>query len=456
MGRSAWAQSIQIQSENICTECSVLVKSMIDGRGVLGPNPAPRQARVALALFHHPHLRYLENVAINQIAQRVGQTRLGQSLMQASRQSQAISYRLFYQVGVDDRGMTSLNNEQGVSTYLLDRKDPHEMWGFFQSQNQNGLIFINEYQHPWNAQYTMIHEMFHLLDEKTGQYTRSRENQEWTGLDDLVLEFRAQLAEVLFRQQQLAAHSQGGWRELTGQKDFHDQFLRGSEIQVEKISQMVVDLMYPLKAVSAKELAFDSEAPIFEIMNKRKTAWSIPTEILQEGILDAVSWFMGESLQRCADDCSSLHVALLSYRPSLPESAIRWAQEKRMDLQRELQSRGARSFFEYLKTQGMFDDLSSGLKLRSAGLNLYGAKSGGPSPRLGGGTRLSRDQSDGLSSKRRSEAEDFGQNLASSTRSKERKELDERSRRRENSFEDLNSGDRSRKQEERKDPYERF
>jgi hypothetical protein len=386
-----------VASENLCSDCSVNVKSTIDSVR-FPPVSDENLKRVAIGISNI--YRNMENTAIKRIEPDVARTSIGQRLLAKSEQSQAVNYRFFYQTGIDARGFTSHQAETNELAYEIDKRDPHELSAFFRIGESDATIFFNEYQRPRFAAFTLVHELTHLFDDKTRAYLDEQSRAgEWTELDQMAIEFRAYLAEVIHYTQLEKVKRASRATQIVEAKTHHGDLLnwRGN-VSVEKVAEATINLFYPRTPSELPVMTFEKDPVAYDLFslggNPVIQPWKLGDQVVRPWVSESISGFVGEALKRCGSrQCPAFSVALLNYRNVPAETLREFSNEGRTKLEQFIRARGVKSsrsgaglFLDYLSQRGLLSDVDEGLKLRDTGLNQNYPASGAPGPRLGGGT----------------------------------------------------------------------
>lgn len=392
--------SFEVKAQSLCLDCSIHFQQIFQSSvaPVLRKDTGTtaNQKNMVIAVINQPAIHSLESYAVNRVANQLYQTAIGRGLIETAIQQGNISYRLFYQLGLDQSLQPYLYNEDNIPSYKLENADPHELWGFSKSDGKTGIVVLNQHQTLTSASYTMIHELSHLLDVETSNYLERYPNYSTTELDQFALEFRAVYAEVLFHQQNQNSN------QIQDKKSqaFYNKFLdRSGNINLKNISNYVLDTLFPTKA--SKTLAVDpnyatsiNHFAIRRGAGIQESKKAMPAEAIEQGILSAASWFFNEGLLNClSSNCSDLSVTLLNYKNSEPNEANRWGVESRQRLFQTLFERtGSRSedLTVYLKNNGLLNTTSAAFETRKDGLNSFGSVI--PSPRVNGGGRFKKMQ----------------------------------------------------------------
>lgn len=386
---------VKIGAESVCTYCSMDVKNMMDYQRLVPALPLAADStgepvkRVAIAFTNNEDIFSSETRALQIVLSQVYSTPLGEKLVNHSLQKKhgPVQYKLFYQIGVDNLGLTNIRTATQMPSYVLDRKDPHELWGFFQVVGEKPCVLINEYQQPQDAQFTAVHELAHLYDRKTKKYIADlRLGNEWTVLDSLTIEYRALLLEMIFFREYKAQQEKNFFTDVTGKKNYRESYLRGSTIRTKELADFAVSLFYPRQSTEALQLSAQEDTPIFDynMITRQTEKRQFSLEVLQKGFLDSISWFLGDILEK-SNAQTGLSVAVLNYVPNKKDANFYKAQRAVLD--RELKNRGYNNFYSYVEEQGLIDDIDSDIVLREDGFNKYFHQSGGPAPRVNGGGR---------------------------------------------------------------------
>jgi hypothetical protein len=390
-----WSQTQStMQAQNVCTQCSMDAQrllSIAQGYGVLS-SPTDETKSLVVINSGADSIEYTENIALERLKNRIELfSTQGRSLIAKADANKNISFQLYYQLALNKFGETSVFDRRNKPTYETERHSPHELWGFYQNTNNNGHVLINEYQNFWNADYTLIHELFHLLDNKSKTYIEIH-NDEWTILDDLAIEFRALLAEAIYR---LDVRNSPQFRnEPLISKDFRDQFINRNKLNTKAIVEYTTDLFYPIKLkqdMSYDRLTFDQDSKIFSFSYNPRllNEWSsqVPEKILNSGILETVGWFFEQTLQLKLNQTfpGSISAMKLSYKKIAAQDIIRQSRKNRDLIAAILKQRGFNSFYDYLLSEGLFSEETQFELRQDQLLNKLPGKSGSPAPRVIGG-----------------------------------------------------------------------
>lgn len=378
---------VEVKAQSLCPMCAVHAQQ------ILSPIMSPQIQPTSILFINNnnPSIVELESIATRSLIRDLSKrSALG---LQLASLSLGTKYQLYYQISIDSEGKSSLFNSQNLPTYEVEQRHPYELWGFFHVIKNRPYILLNEHQHPWNAWSTIVHELFHLHDFKAQQWIakKNKSQESWSILDDLAIEFRALLAEVMFRREikQSAAIMR---TEPLLKDDYKDRFIEAGNIQLEALAHHTMNLFYP-RLVVANRLQLDpnqkAEAMDFSFSPRLREFWKnqAPQTILSQGILSTAIWFMQEALVNQLNSAQLPFSALiLRYRNFTASEILSASVRKREEIDSLIQKSGSKSFFEHLKKIGFADEeeLRSGLQL-SPTINQIPGKSGGPSPRINGG-----------------------------------------------------------------------
>lgn len=401
----AQRQSAEVMGQSLCFICSMQVQQIL--RPFMKSNSQP--ASVIFVNNNSEILDEQEQSAIRKITRDISdRSAFAKRLIEQSRLSQSVNLRIYYQFGLNLEGKTSLYDNSELPAYEVNQRYPHELWGFFYLDEKKSFVLLNEYQHPWNAWTTLVHELFHIFDFKTKKLIEDKQQagQAWTSLDDLAAEFRAHLAEVYFRKE-LRQYPHFS-REPLLKQDYRDRFISGETIDTEALADYTYELFYPQKQVASQLRLDSSKAPNGMELSynpSQQEFWkkSAPTEILNAGAVETALWFFSENLKDRGLFSQKMFSAIQLYYRLKSSNEIRTESDaKRKEIESLIEKSGSKNFHEYLKKIGFVDqkELQTGLlignSIHEALKGHQGSKpspirdsipfsGGGTSPRINGG-----------------------------------------------------------------------
>ncbi len=210
--------------ESLCMDCNDDSRSFIKDYYQIPSTDSNASKEVILLVL--PGLTdYAEKNLGNRFMNGFNSTAYGKEIIEKLN-NRTIGLSIFFDMAVNNASI-DLNEP----LWIVERKSVHELFGASYYRNNVGWIALNNYQHPEMAQFTFVHELYHLLDGnlKIGNDI----------IDDFLSEYRAVLAEVVFYQQFKRVKTP--WH---GQ--FKDDWWPMGRTKEEKIKTYVLDLLYPL------------------------------------------------------------------------------------------------------------------------------------------------------------------------------------------------------------------
>ena len=355
---------VTVQGTSLCLTCSITVSQWTEQLSAL-------PSGYTHSLFVIPDFsitRTLEAEAINQIAFRLQKTQLGKDLVKRSIQNN-IKYRLFYQITRDENGRQ--HPVIDLPRYILEEKKPHELYGFFIAQEEKAILFLNEYQSQYMGQYTIVHDLTHLLDVTTMKYLEKWQGQ-WTELDDFALEVRAQFVETLFHQQRKRINDS----EIIPDNDETRSYDRLNHPS--KITAFVLNALYPLSSAPPISLQ-EEQTPEILIYSQNNFREKQAVSAISENPFANLGLAFEKALGQ-QNQLFTHFIGVLKYEPVTPKVTTN-NQFRREKLNALAQQRGSKNLTEYLENQGLFE---TAVELRASGVNNY-LEHFGPKPRDGGG-----------------------------------------------------------------------
>lgn len=393
-----------VESQNICSVCAVSVQQVLSYSPVAYLNVtsetevnAQFKSRSLIVISEGLELlEDSENMAINTVLRRTANhSSFARQMLLLAKATDNVRYRLYFQMALDSFGKTSLYNSRQLPTYEIEKEVPHELWGFYQIKGNKAHVLLNEYQNYWNADYTLVHELFHLFDNKSQSYAEYLQKNQfgWSALDTIALEFRSVLAEVYYR----LDVRQNSDSDLTARKDFRDLFIiQNNQVDHEKLLNYVLDLFYPVrfKTNTTTQLIFSSESRGFRFSYNPREFENLKINFMNGSANDrahhfteVVSDFFSTVLSY-ADNSpgkSGIFGLLFDYKKESSQKLGAYNQKVRDEILVEIQKRGARDVLDYLRSQGLLDPIDVNSIRKDKQFNILPNRKGGPSPRIGGG-----------------------------------------------------------------------
>lgn len=366
-----WKPKVDVLAQNICTDCYLGAQRLFEA---IRPSQPANSILGLVKSF--PGSNSLAN-SVDQTEKRAfeilkartkNKSVFGRHLVNAANEIQNVRYKLYYQMALNTNGQTSLFAGRNRPTYVSEREIPHELWGFYFTQDQSAYVLLNEYQNTWNADYTLVHELFHLFDKQSAAYSQFVESQSfvWNDLDNLALEFRAVLAEVQYRVD--VTKMPGFSDDIMLHDDFRDKLIENGKPNQNKILGYILDVFYPVKFKKNVTKVLSNLNPGNERFSEVAFSFTAVEEFFR-------SFLSGEKTQ----------VLPLFYNEVPSQTLIYQNQSKRQAIEQEAIRRGAKNIFDYLARAKLTEAVDSESVRTDGHFNETLKRTGGPSPRTGGG-----------------------------------------------------------------------
>lgn len=287
----------------------------------------------------------------------------------------SLSLKMFYQFGIKQNGKT-ISDSSVSSSHFNDNIIPHEFWSFFSSDGTNATIYLNEYQEPFMANYSLVHEMTHLLDSATQKYI-AKYIADFSELDKISLEVRALIAEIQFDQQYKKLELKIGTDEsqFTYPERDYSQFYKKNEINY----QTVVDYVLNLRST---KISGSLLYPTLEYVHDINGLHEITPTLTKTTLEDLLAQFNSFN-----QNPSEYDFVIISYKKQkASESKIVTDEQNslfRKQLNEKLKSRGYSNLTDYLSAEGLLNTVFNWRK--DGHYNQIPELHGGPSVRGGGG-----------------------------------------------------------------------
>jgi hypothetical protein len=374
-------------AEALCLDCSIHVKRFWDGVALQQINAQSKQDQVVVAFSLATSLKEMETYGIQKAKSILSQYPFGRILIERSNRQKDLSFLLYHQFSTNGQGLSSLNPLESRPMFALDRHDPQDFYGFVNIGDLSSTIFLNNYQRPGYVKYTLTHELMHLFDQKSKDYIARMESQgRWHLIDSIALEARAVIGELkVFQEAKQAGREEGRFAGHLAQ--LLDRRGRIKDNEFEKY----LFTMFFSKPGLAKKM-FDEERSVLTTRVSGSYSTGYFYENLNEGealsqlsFLKAIIRFIQINLsQRISGGIISFFS--IPTKPILTHPAETDQQNLQQHLLNELKLRNADSLMVYLKNMGMFEDFEGEVKLSTQQINPYFHGNDLPSPRIGGGT----------------------------------------------------------------------
>lgn len=364
-----------IKATNVCTYCAVDMQMLLnyDSRYKI-PNGS---SSVLVIQQLGSMIDVSESSVVNKLQNRVlhfakSDSSFSKTVVEKARE-QAVTFKLYYQLAIDPTGKTSIFSGREKPTYEQEKEIAHELWGYYQIIDSKPYVLINEYQNFWNADYTVVHELAHLYDLVSADYIEKFKTSgaTWHALDDIALEFRAVLAEVQYRKE--VKSSKDFSLEKLLKTDFRDELMSKNEVSNQYILNYVLDLLFPISFKQQTTLQLASARSEHAQMQK----------IL---IYDVVNEFFQSFFEKLKTQPYLAQILGLTFNTVSSDQLAAINRQSRAELLTEAQRRGASSIMDYLAKNKLTLLLDASTVRKDGGFNQLPHKSGGPSPRTGGGS----------------------------------------------------------------------
>ena len=364
--QSQFGITISYSAVNVCPDCTLNMQREFSPEEVR-QSAAPGSTSILVVGHNTSTTNYYDPLVKEILQDRIllfsaRDNSFVKKLVNQAKSMDAIKFKLYYQLAIDSVGNTAFHDPRNKPIYEIEKAISHELWGYYQTHDGKAYVLVNEYQNLWNADYTAIHELFHLLDLNSENYWQKiiLEKRTWQALDDVALEFRSVLAEVQYRLEVLSSARFKG--EPMVHKDFRDQLLSNKKPDHEKILGYVLDFIFPIEF-------------------KSSTTQQLEPKLVFNSIDQYFKAFF--DLAQARGNQKTISIFGLSYKNLDSKQLAHSNKIKRQELAAEAQSRGARDILDYLQKNLLTEEVTS-QSVRTDGR--FNSKSGGPSPRTGGGS----------------------------------------------------------------------
>lgn len=371
---------VEIKGQSVCYYCAEAVHREISNR-------QKDSAESIFILSNDRIVKDIEIRALNNILGRIeNKSSFATSFFLAAFATKKVDFHLYYQFSIDKlSGQTALNSRTTtLSLWESEAQINHELWGYYKFVGDRAQILLNEYQYPWNAEYTLVHEVFHLLDKKSDDYLKLdyvhsslEQNQRLHPLDDFALEFRAILAEIYYRKD-VVSHETYGSNPME-KCDFRNKFIESSwrskknRIDVDAALEYALELYFP---ISEATLATKIIAPLQTDESSRAATEKTGLQIFVSAVDQLIeNFFTSKKTQ----------VQGAQYQVMSLQSRIEKFRREREVIFEEVKKRGFKDLKDYLSKSGLLEPIDENSVRKDGFLNRIPFKNGGPSPRVGGG-----------------------------------------------------------------------
>lgn len=251
---------VEVALESLCVDCSLQARRRV--AEIAPPRATNGKIKtIYVYLPARPASAHAENIVFHKVANYVATSDFGGRLVRAARgvleqtPGSALDFRLFHHLAF----LSDTNSFEPL--WVQERREPHDLYGFYTVHHQAAVIGLNNYQYRHNAPFTFLHELFHLVDSHE---TRAAD----ADLVRYITELRAHFAELeLYQELRVGKVPSLDLPEF--KKSAHyERFLGWWKVDVEAVADFVMELEFPTKIKERWE--FDKTAKICEFIGKNK------------------------------------------------------------------------------------------------------------------------------------------------------------------------------------------